>query len=469
MKQAGLLAALLLCSASAVRAAESLRLPASAVPVQGPAQPEKTEERAADTAWRRFGTKLEKYTEREWRPDGRYQGGGYWVQVEKTREVQGWIEDASPAMNPPARVKIADVDAAIARGRAYLADKGTAYGEGGSASYWGGMTYEHLQNRNAFVPISALVAEALRDSPEAAHRAAAAQAAEYVRQRAGADYPRAEGGVLFSPYRMAYGMFELLKQPKSDARDAQVRSLLDEIKTTAARPEGFRYSTGECSGKDEANFQLALLSLAVSRAKASGFEIPKVGAGEKAKDLDMEIAVRMGRANAYYAGSSTSTALSRAARSPICELARMEAGCEGNGQEAILSASNNFTAHTRELLETQTWGAQTWKVKDCKNQWADTPHNPNKESVTSYYLLFGLYWYAKSLEKLPPLEAENAYHRIGAAIVYIQRPDNSWLDSPTYAGPNYGTASAVATLLEVKRGLERAKAEREKQPAPPAR
>ncbi|HVE12191.1 MAG TPA: hypothetical protein VNI01_02245 [Elusimicrobiota bacterium] len=371
---------------------------------------------------------------------------------------------AAAVANPPPRVRIEEVDAAIVRGRAYLADKGTKYDD--AASYWGDMTYENLKNRNAYVAVSALVAEALRGSPVAAEREAAAKASDYVRKRAAEDYPRAEGGVLFSPYRMSYGLMELLSQEKSPERDAQVKRLLEEISTITVLPQGLRYSTGECSGQDDANFQLALLSLAVSKAQAAGFKVPKVGAGETARDLNVALAQRMGAANGYYTGSKTASEVNRAGRSPLCELARLEAGCEGGGPKALRAAQDNFTARTPELVNLQKFGDQFWSVQDCKGRTVSTPHNPGNEQLATYFVLFGFYWQAKSLAKSGPLEAEDSYHRLGAALVKMQSADGWWEDNPTYAGKSYGTASAVVTLLEVRAGLERAKAEREKAQPP---
>lgn len=440
-----------------------------------PARAAEDAERPAN-AWRRWGTRVEQYVERELVPERRefayydrwgrpvyYHYPAHYRDVTKTRSVEGWIEETPAVLDPPVRVRLSHIDDAVSRGRAYLADKGTDYGE--TARYWSGdITYEALKNRNAFVPITALVAEALRGSPDAGHREAAAEAADYVRQRSTEDYPREEKGIYFAPWRMGYGLLELLKQERSEGRDAKIKALIQEIDETAQKPSGLRYSYGKWSQDRSANFQVALLTLAVARAKAQGFEVPKwpsKGNDGSGADLLANLAGRIGADNGYYDTSKNVTGLSSAGRLPLCELARTEAGCGGGGKDAIRAAAENFFKHHKELAQTQKWGDQTWEGKYPDGETYHTPHNPNKNSIANYYLLFGLYWLSESLKELDPLEAEDYYHKIGAALVYLQRPDDSWLGSPVYSGKSYGTASAVVTLLNVREGLARAAAARE--------
>ncbi len=125
------------------------------------------------------------------------------------------------------------------------------------------------------------------------------------------------------------------------------------------------------------------------------------------------------------------------ARGLACETALYEAG-RGNKKD-LLRAIDRFIGRHDELAR---------RVADGKEGHTG-PHLWAK-----YYYLFGVYWFSNAM--LHCVEDDPQGYLMGYSQIMIEkvlaaRQDDHWVDAASVVGPNYGTATAMAALANLRR------------------
>lgn len=319
---------------------------------------------------------------------------------------------------------------ALERGAAYLLK--VQSGEGS----WRGGNWNYREP-DVRIPVTVLCLQALetRDAtPEL--RWALARAESYVAENPGRpETPEERQGVNSRLYQLIYGLEFSVSQSRSPKEDPAVLAALDGI----ARADWAYYRNDGYASLGPASFQLAMLAIALEEAKALGCAMP---AGPYGKDLleaalaDLEKARSHEQFN-YFRGRTDAkrrigTSLeSSAARSVIGELALYLGGrCELERLDKAVGIFMRDREKYEAVLKTKV------ETHDSKG-------------FAKYYYPFGIYWTSRALSALAEAgepQAPGIARGLLEAVLKAQRADGSWLDSPEFAGPSYGTATAMLSI-----------------------
>lgn len=244
------------------------------------------------------------------------------------------------------------------------------------------------------------------------------------------EFAKSRSGNNNRPYALAFGLmyaarFPGLKRP-SDGKpyaelfSAEVEKLVKEDK--------LNYVQGEAGS---ASFQLALLLAGLARAKAPAELQAKVA--ERLEKLR-----RTDRTFAYSEGTEAlDDAAGAASRGLACETALYEAG-RGSKKDLLL-AVDRFIGRHDEMARLAAEGG---------------PGHQGKHLWAKYYYLFGVYWFSNALELAAADDPQGyylGYSQLMIEKVLSARDNDRWVDAASVVGPNYGTATAMAALANLRR------------------
>lgn len=335
------------------------------------------------------------------------------------------------------------IAAARPRGRDFL------LGSQRSGSWGTDASVRSYDNTHTRVPVTAIVVEALDGFGDEVSRAGAAAGARYVEANLGLgpDDLRRRGeivpGVNVQLYAWAFALSMLLRRPHTPGTRAQAESLIARIAA-----DSWRYSS------DSANpgtFQIALLALALQDAQRLGFALPTLPNGGETilgRILNLLASSRLPDGSFPYRTHETGNQADAAARSALAELALFRAGRSDPAR--LLDAAERF-ARWRTGLEAvlRMDHASSAALRGGSPHYG--PHQWAK-----YYYLFGMRWTARALAETDPSErGRTLAAELAEALLGLQKEDGSWVDSPQYAGPHYGTASALLALRDLEEVLAR--------------
>lgn len=411
-------------------------------------------------------------------------GSGWDVGGQEDAGVTNGLPDR-PKAEPPkpqdtgAKPKPVDgkaIEKAIAEGAAFLR---TAQQKDGS---WGVGASVHTQGwDNAYirVAITALALEALESA--GTKDAEALKRGDRFIAEFGLAEPSKAGQLAGNndlPYAIAFGLSRALSRPASKERDAAVgehlkavglsieassvnaksepstKSIFQELldpgsmlkalgggdKKRGKFDDGMDYMRSGglfsiFSGRGHGSFQLALVLSALAEAKAKGYAVP--GDALDWLSQKLESARQAHGGFAYHTGGKEDEP-GTAARSPAVEFALYRAG--KSDLKKLEAAAARFLKH-REALE-----------KLLKNDKLLT-HDSAQYSWAKYYYLFGVLGTSRILAELPAEKAVPAANELAKALLALQKPNGSWVDSPEAAGPSYGAATAILSLRKLQAAL----------------
>lgn len=376
---------------------------------------------------------------------------------------------------PPKPVDAKDIEKAIADGAAFLRIAQQRDGSWGV----GAKVYEAgWDNAYIRVAITALALEAL-EAAGTKDAEAIKRGDRYIKEFSLAE--RAKAGQLAGnndfPYAIAFGLSRALSKPASKERDAAVAEhfkavgLSIEASSANAKSKdgrsvltdfldftgGLKASGGEekkrgkfddgmdymrsggffslFSGRGHGSFQLALVLSSLAEAKAKGYAVPGEAVDWLVQKLESSRQAHGGYA--YHTGGKEDEP-GTAARSPAVELALYRAG--KSDLKRLEAAAARFMKH-REGLE-----------KILKDEKLVT-HDSANHSWAKYYYLFGVHGTARILAELGPEKAAPAAQELARALLALQKPNGSWVDSPEACGPSYGAATAILSLRKLQAAL----------------
>lgn len=233
-------------------------------------------------------------------------------------------------------------------------------------------------------------------------------------------------------YRLSYGLLWLLREPKSEARDALIYRMLGSIENLVGSSELNYYKDSPTS-----TFQEGLLLMALTAARKEGFSLSRTAETFLRSDL---AASRQGHGGfPYYTGTALfGGANDGVGRNSMIELALYEAGA--SNAERLESAAEQFARLEHELRQTLKTGRAAHRPGDG---WA------------RYYYLFGMYWTVQAFKKLPADRVRPHAIALCDALLKLQASDGTWDDSPHFAGRSYGTATAMLVLMDLRELIER--------------
>lgn len=372
------------------------------------------------------------------------------VEVNKRNTTPETIEGREVAAAP---LRPAEVSRALEVGTRFLLAR--QHKDGG----WGVDFMEgHLaDNEHIRAAITSYAVEALKLSREPAAARAIEKAEAYIDRYGGVGSAAPSPGFAGQTqrlYALALGLTNAVRREPTEERDELAERYVSEIaKVVGTRggtdyyPDGFRPA---------ASFQLAMLAEALREAGDAGIPVPDGLLDGLYESLETARDPKTG-AFGYYVGLPDRKVEGAASRSLACDVALARG--EKVGGRRLVEGLNRFEA-ARGTIADVVRGARfaydPGRVSTRKDH-----HDAARESIAPYYYLFGMYWASEALGDLPPRRAAPYAQSIGRALVDTQRPDGAWLDSFTYGGPAYGTASAMLTLANVAEALRRAEAERQ--------
>lgn len=333
-----------------------------------------------------------------------------------------------PVSAAPPRVRLSQVDAAIAKGARYLQAGQLKDGS------WGVGSQAHSEGwNNGYIRV-AITAYALK-----ALRAARAGEAESLRRArrfiddssmmTEAQATKA-GSVMGSnndrPYSLALGLQDALSRADgAQAARTHVQSIDDAYVTDKM---GYMRTGG---GRTYGTFQLAMVVDALLDARDRGHRLP----GGLLEDmLDQLQSARQADGSYAYETGMTGDMQDAAARTPAVVYVLHRAGRADRA--ALTGAVRNFLAN-RAALQRQLGTKILTHDKD-NHQWA------------KYYYLYGVYWTARGVKALGGIDAPEQGHELAASVLALQKTDGSWVDSAQASGPYYGTAMGILALDALK-------------------
>lgn len=225
------------------------------------------------------------------------------------------------------------------------------------------------------------------------------------------------------PYAMAYGLFWLLRQPRSEARDARVRDYVAQID-----PRNSFYVPGRHTAS---SFQVALLVLALDESKRQGFEVSR-DLEKGFLQLLKESKTNYGEAFGYYvSGDRDARRREAVSRLALCRLALHRNGQATQGE--LLEAADYYARNQEDIEKVVAKGRM---VHTGEHGWAQ------------YYYLFGMYWAMQALKEVPRDKARPVAEGFALALLSRQEDSGAWQDSAYFGGRSYGTATAMLILLD---------------------
>jgi hypothetical protein len=376
---------------------------------------------------------------------------------------------AEPELNlrpsEPQPVPADDLEAALARGVAWLLEHQNKDGSWGSPALKGGVPiYAGIGSHHAFgVAVTALCVSALIESGD--QSPPVVQAIERGEKHLFEQLPkvrRDDPVLIYNVWTHAYGIQALVRMHERLPDDAQRRQRILELiqgqyeKLTKyeSAEGGWGYYDFDAGTQRPASSSTSFVNAAVLIAfeEASRIDVPP-------PEKILQRAIRMTKAQRLPDGSYMyGYYLHLRPTHPINE----PGGSLGRSQACALALRAwGDREISDEVLE-------TWLDRlVTRNGWLSMgrkkpiPHE-SFFAVAGYFFYFGHYYAGLCIAQLPPAKQEFYKHHLARIILELQEADGSWFDYPFYNYHKpYGTAFAVMTLNSCRATPRR--------PLPPAR
>ena len=362
---------------------------------------------------------------------------------------------AAQRKSRPVDVPVEDLDAAIARGRAFLVGSQNADGSFGSAGRTKDLNImagvgSHLGFRAA---TTALAVQALIEEDDGTPGVAAAidRGERWLFERL-PDVRRDDPTMIYNVWAHAYGIQALVamhgRKPDDAARRQQIAELIHGQFARLVKYESaqggwgyYDFNVGsQRPASSSTSFVNAVVLIAFDDAKRVGIEPPEKVTRRAIEATEEQMLPDF----SYLYGSYLRWQPRRAVNRPGGSLGRSQA-CN---------------------LALRLWGDE--RITDAvleewldrlivRNGWLELgrkrpiPHESFFQ-VAGYFYFYGHYYAARVLDALPPEVADGYRGNLARIILDVQDADGSWWDYPLYDYHQpYGTAYALMTLHRCRR------------------
>ncbi len=362
---------------------------------------------------------------------------------------------AAQRKSRPVDVPVEDLDAAIARGRAFLVGSQNADGSFGSAGRTKDLNImagvgSHLGFRAA---TTALAVQALIEEDDGTPGVAAAidRGERWLFERL-PDVRRDDPTMIYNVWAHAYGIQALVamhgRKPDDAARRQQIGELIHGQFARLVKYESaqggwgyYDFNVGsQRPASSSTSFVNAVVLIAFDDAKRVGIEPPEKVTRRAIEATEEQMLPDF----SYLYGSYLRWQPRRAVNRPGGSLGRSQA-CN---------------------LALRLWGDE--RITDAvleewldrlivRNGWLELgrkrpiPHESFFQ-VAGYFYFYGHYYAARVLDALPPEVADGYRGNLARIILDVQDADGSWWDYPLYDYHQpYGTAYALMTLHRCRR------------------
>lgn len=381
--------------------------------------------------------------------DGFYAGAGIVRDGRRRAEQVMASRDTTPekitGVEAGAEVRPEEVQRALARATAFLLarqnkDGGWGVGSGAQADP------PYIQ-----AAVTAYAVEALKLSGSKEAAAAIERGEAFIDANGGSEGEKEQGrsfpGKTQQIYALAMGLTNTVRREASEESHARAEGYAKRLGEILGAGSGGYYG----SAVQPSSFQLAMVAEALREADEAGVAVPEGLLERVYADIEASRDQKTG-AFGYIARTPDPEVKGGASRSLSCDVA-LYRGHKVGGKR-LKEALNRFQSARAPISEVVA-GARFSLQPGVKDH-----HDRSREYIAPYYYLFGMYWASEALGELPAHKAVPYAHSLGRALVDTQRADGAWLDSYTYGGPSYGTASSMLTLKNVAEALRAAEAEK---------
>ncbi len=363
---------------------------------------------------------------------------------------------ASQVQNTPlVPVSGQELDAAIARGVAYLCRTQNRDGSWGSSRWTGGVDRDPVPGafHSFSTATTALCLEALLSAGDPAEiKTAAARAERFIVENL-PRLRRADPGNLPNVWAYAYGiqvLAELARREEAGSvRRRELETLIYEQIKGLERFETvhggwFYYASGlQRPLAPSASFVNAAVLVALDRAPPLWLKM-----NDRVQKRAIEATALQRKPDSSYLYSMMGPLAMKSAMAPI----NRSAGSLGRSQACNLALRLwGDKAITDKVLE--DWLDRLIK----RNGWLDMgrkrpiPHESFAQ-VAGYFFYFGHYYAALCIDQLPESKRPGYQDGLARLLIRLQETDGSWFDYPLYSYHKpYGTAFAVLSLVHCRK------------------